>query len=129
MKNKLPDFPSKEGTLGETIAALWNYNVNLHDYLAELSEVVEGTQDRDWSNEEFIKRIKEASNTTGNAGGGPSDKHGGGAPITTLKETVLREITKKNGYIQLHPKYDELFKQGYRNSFEDVEAIVNRLMP
>lgn len=104
MKTPLPDFPSKEGTLKELISALWNYNVNQHEYLAELTEVVEKLNERADKRDELS---------------GYSTK-----PTPTLKETLLGEIKKKGGIVGVDEESEGILIVKYK----DVEAIINRLI-
>lgn len=138
MKNKLPDFPKTGGTSVELITGLWNYNVDLHTYIAELTEIVEALQSpsfRDVASPNFC--------VTGTPGFGstgyiktytPTLKETMGdwkfappinttikpMPTPTLKETLLRTMLSKSW---IDEDDNSLIK------LSDVEAIINRLMP
>ena len=103
MKSQIPDKLEVDGKREPIYFPLAHTINQLIDYLAELTEVVEGKQKFDA--EKWYRG--EPQNTT----------------TPTLKETLLGEINKQPQFLFMAGRGKTHIRK------EDVEAIINRLMP
>ena len=117
MKAPLPE------KLNPHLAVLWqvvNALNDYHDYLAELSEVVDGKQDKF-----TLKESMFGENSP--AGAGMPGTSGTNQQMPTLKERLLGEIRLlESGRGGGNP---ESFGTGFLEAKKRIEEIVNRLIP
>ena len=102
MKTPLPEQPELTESDRLNYNYLWSFCCEIHDYLAELTEVVEGK-------EEMLQLS------------GVPDSVRGVMPTPTLKERLLGEIRRN--------KWAHLVQDEEVISLKEVEAIINRLIP